>query len=284
MRIHTTQSGYFGDEVTRIADMHVHTDDSPDANIPATELLARASRAGLAAVGFVAHLDLDPEDFCYGGFDGDGYLRSLSTAARDIPETRLIRGLEIGEPHRFGDAARRLADYSQYDFITGALHTTKRAGMILGPDAFQGRDPIGIIGEYLTETVEMVTSADMDILAHFGLFRRGMALAGLDTSLDETELFPGKVDAILEVMTDRGIALEVNTSGLRRLEKVTYPIPSIIRRYRELGGELVTLGSDTHREPWIFFGLEEGRRLLLESGFRRAFIFSRRTPEAYPLD
>lgn len=267
-----------------VADMHVHTDDSPDANIPAAELLARATSEGLAAVGFVAHLDLDPDDFCYGGFDGEGYLRSLSAAERDIPETRLIRGIEVGEPHRFGDAARRLTDYSRYDFITGALHSTKRSGMILGPDAFQGRDPIGIVGEYLSETVEMVSSADMDILAHFGLFRRGMALAGLDTSLDETELFPGEVDAILEALVSRGIALEVNTSGLRRQEKVTYPIPSVIRRYRELGGELVTLGSDTHREPWIFFGLEAGRRLLLKNGFRRAFIFSRRTPEAYPLD
>ena len=270
--------------MTRIADMHVHTDDSPDADIPAVELLARAGEEGLAAVGFVAHLDLDPEDFCYGGFDGESYDRSLSLAEERESGTRLLRGIEVGEPHRFGESARRLADYTQYDFITGALHSTKRSGMILGPDAFRGWDPMGIIGEYLSETVEMVTSADMDILAHFGLFRRGMALAGLDTSLDETELFPGEVDAILEALVGRGIALEVNTSGLRRQEKVTYPIPSVIRRYRELGGELVTLGSDTHREPWVFFGLEAGRRLLLENGFRRAFIFSRRTPEAYPLD
>jgi len=266
-----------------LSDMHVHTDDSPDADIPARELLAGAGKAGLAAIGFVAHLDLDPDDFCYDGFDGEGYLQSLSDAERDVPGAMLLRGIEVGEPHRFGDAARKLADYSQYDFITGALHSTRSAGMILGPDAFRGRDPVGIIGEYLSETLEMVTSADMDILAHFGLFRRGMALSGVDTSLDETDIFPGEVDAILEALVSRGIALEVNTSGLRRLEKVTYPIPSILRRYGELGGELVTLGSDTHRDPWRFFGLEEGRRLLLEIGFSHAFIFTRRKQKAYPL-
>lgn len=270
---------------TGIVDMHVHTDDSPDAVIPAVELVRRGVAAGLGGLGFVAHLDLHPDDPCHGGFDGSSYRLSLDAAQEVAGEgIAMFRGLEVGEPHRFGDAARRLADYSVYDFIIGALHSTREAGMVLGPEAYRGADPMEVMGEYLSETVEMVTSADMDVLAHYGLFRRGMALAGHETSLDETRLFPGEVDATLTALIDRGIALEVNTSGLRRLEKTTYPIPSVVMRYRELGGELVTLGSDTHSDPWVFYGLEEGRRLLLETGFREAFLFRGRTPEAYPLD
>jgi len=267
----------------RITDMHVHTADSPDADIPAIELLERAAACGFAAVGFVAHLDLDPDDMCYGGFNREGYTRSLSSAEQRVPGMGLLRGIEVGEPHRFGDAAHRIADYSGYDFITGALHSVRNAGMILGPKPYANCDPIEVLDHYLAETLEMVTSADGDVLAPLGLFRRGMAMAGLDTSFDETELFPEEVDAILSALIDRKIALEVNTSGLRRFEKTTYPIPSVIRRYRQKGGQIITLGSDTHREPWVFYGLEEGRKLLLEIGYSEAYTFVNRTPESYSI-
>jgi len=266
-----------------IIDMHVHTDDSPDADIPAATLLARAAAEGLAGVGFVAHLDLNPDDYCYGGFNAEGYKRSLVRAEEKAQGTLLLRGIEVGEPHRFEDAAAKVADYSKFDFITGALHAVREGGMVLGPEAWGRSTPEEIIREYISETLEMTTTADMDVLAHFGLFRRGMAMAGLDTSFDETDLFPEEVDAVLGALIERKIALEVNTSGLRRLEKTTYPIPSVIRRYRQMGGRMITLGSDTHREPWVFYGLEEGRKLLLEIGFSEAYTFVNRTPESYSI-
>ena len=50
-------------------DMHVHTSDSPDAEIAAWELVRRGIQKGIASIGFVAHLDLNPADYCYGSFD-----------------------------------------------------------------------------------------------------------------------------------------------------------------------------------------------------------------------
>ncbi|MCD4700865.1 MAG: hypothetical protein K8S24_03315, partial [Candidatus Aegiribacteria sp.] len=61
-----------------LTDMHVHTSDSPDADIPAWQLVQQGIANNLAAIGFVAHRDLNPEDDCYGGFNAEDYDKSVA--------------------------------------------------------------------------------------------------------------------------------------------------------------------------------------------------------------
>jgi len=262
--------------------MHVHTSDSPDADIPAWQLVQKGTANNLGAIGFVAHLDLNPEDFCYDSFNADVYDESIIRARKESGGRLIVmKGLEIGEPHVYEKQLKNLIDYSNYDFITGALHSVEGIGMILGEEVFADGDPMEIVEEYYKETLRMVEVSDIDILAHMGLFRRGLALAGLNYDFNELELWPDTMDKILKVIIDRNIALELNTSGLRRKEKVTYPIPGILERFSELGGILVTVGSDTHREPHAFFGLERGAELLLKAGFREVYTFLDRVPQVF---
>lgn len=264
--------------------MHVHTSDSPDADISAWRLVRKGMENNLAAIGFVAHLDLNPEDFCYASFNAAAYDGSIIRARNESEGQLLVmQGLEIGEPHVYEKQVKSLVEYSNYDFITGALHSIEGIGMVLGKEVFADGEPMEIVEEYYSETLKMVEVSDIDILAHMGLFRRGMALAGLRHDFNEMQLWPETIDSILRVMIDRNIALELNTSGLRRREKMTYPIPAILKRFRALGGTLVTIGSDTHREPYVFYGLDRGAELLLKSGFRKIFSFLDRVPQAFEL-
>lgn len=267
-----------------LSDMHVHTSDSPDADIPAWSLVQKGIENNLGAIGFVAHLDLNPEDFCYGSFNAGTYDESITRARIESGgRVSVMKGLEVGEPHIYEEQVKKLVDYSNYDFITGALHSVKGIGMILGKEVFADGHSLEIVEEYYAETLRMVEVSDIDILAHLGLFRRGLALAGLKYDFNELQLWPETIDKILRVLIDRGIALELNTSGLRRKEKVTYPTPAILERFRGLGGTLVTVGSDTHREPHVFFGLERGAALLLKTGFRQVNTFLGRVPKAFEL-
>ncbi len=262
-----------------LIDMHVHTDDSPDADIPANELVARGLNMNLAGIGFVAHVDLDPEDYCYGGFEESIYNRSIDLARREAGNRILVlKGIEVGEPHIYEEQVKNLVDYSNYDFVTGALHSLAGIGMVLGSEIYADRDSLVIVEQYYNETLQMVKEADMDILAHMGLFRRGLALAGLEYDFNELELWPDTILHILEVIIDREIALELNTSGLRRKENITYPTMDILALYKNMGGQLITVGSDTHREPYIFYGLSEGRKLLIEIGFTETVFFRNRIP------
>jgi len=265
-----------------LIDMHVHTTNSPDAALTESELARRASGEGLFGLGFVAHLDFHPCDSCTGFFDGERYRAAVRDAQSHNPELLILCGVEVGEPHLYGSMAAETMRGRNFDFVIGALHWLDDQ-LILGPDAFKKASCLELIERYYRTTLEMLRDPQFDVLAHLGIFRRGMALAGLDTSVDETLLWPGLVQDVLGAVIARGIILELNTSGLRRREKTTYPSIPVLNLYRSMGGRHVTLGSDTHNDPWVFFGLEEGRKLLLESGFESCRYLQAGELRSYPL-
>ncbi len=267
--------------MTGYADMHVHTSSSPDADVPAAKLLEMAAGAGVSRVGFVAHLDIHPDDFCHGGFSEPEYLSELNHASENR-EVHLLRGLEIGEPHRFMDDAEKMFSREEYDFIIGALHWLGDR-MILDQEPFMEGDPFSLVERYYLETLDILEAGRISILAHPGIFRRGMARAGLDCGFSETELFPALIEEVLRKAISRDVALEVNTAGLRRPESTTYPVPSVLDLYRRLGGRMITLGSDTHRRDNAFFGLERGAALLEECGFTEYGFFQRYEYRSCPL-
>ncbi len=248
----------------KLIDMHVHTASSPDAVLSAHELCKMAKTNNIGILGFVAHLDLHPEDYCYNGFSEEDYLKELDLA--ENTGVTVLRGLEVGEPHLYLETASSLFKRENYDFLTGALHWLGNK-LIINESAFTDKTKIDLVEEYYLTTLKIVESCQIDILAHLGMFRRGIARAGLDTSFDEIRNFPSLLKQILNTMIEKKIVLEVNTSGLRRPEAVTYPGKNVLTLYKELGGTLITLGSDTHLTDKAFYGLSEGFSLLKECGF-----------------
>lgn len=240
---------------------------------------------GLDGVGFVAHVDFNPLDHCYGRFDPRGYRngfrRALGAVPRDGPV--LTQGIEVGEPHRFATEVEKATSGYEYDFVIGALHWVGKCLVLEKEPFLAAADPLELVEEYYRESVMMCETARFDSIAHVGIFRRGLGLARVDVDFDETKLFPQLLDELLRCLIDRGVSLELNTSGLRRRERTTYPTVRVLRRYHDLGGRLVSLGSDSHREPWIFHGLETGSAMLREVGFVEAFYFRRGDAVGYPL-
>ena len=78
---------------------------------------------------------------------------------------------------------------------------------------------------------------------------------------------PELYEPILEALVRSGTALEVNTSGLRQSPGETYPPEPVVARYRVLGGNAVTAGSDAHRANDFAFGLVDGYRVVARAGF-----------------
>ena len=268
----------------RIFDLHVHTPASPDAAVSPQELVTAAELLGLWGLGLVVHVDFHPDDYCTGGPDVAAYVAdSRRIAELAGPEgIRVATGLEVGEPHRFASSWEPVAAAEEWDFLTGALHWIG-SRLVLDETGYRGIDPMQVVEGYYEETLRVLRQCDIDVLAHMGIFRRGLALAGYGTGFDEVEEWPDLIDEVLGTMIEQGVALELNTAGLRRSEETTYPTRSVLERYRQLGGELVALGSDTHRRENAFFGIATGRDLLLDLGFREACYFSGRTPRLYRL-
>lgn len=251
--------------------MHVHTSSSPDAEIPAVELAGLGRSNNVGQIGFVAHLDLHPDDFCTGGFHEQKYMKELDLASEQ-QEIGVLRGIEIGEPHLFMAEASAMFTREKYDFVTGALHWIG-SDLILDETPFQSGNPMELVERYYRENLLIAGSGQVNILAHLGIFRRGMARAGLPVDFDETHLFPELLRELFTAMVDTGTVLEVNTAGLRRPERTAYPTASVLRLYSETGGEKTTLGSDTHMRKQVFFGLGEGADLIRRCGLGEAGFF-----------
>ena len=92
------------------------------------------------------------------------------------------------------------------------------------------------------------------------------------------ERFSQEIDAILQYLISHQIALEVNTAGLRMLG-FTNPHPDVIRRYREMGGELITVGSDGHVPEYLGYGFDRLPELLSDCGFDSYTVFRKGKPE-----
>ena len=91
------------------------------------------------------------------------------------------------------------------------------------------------------------------------------------------------IDAVLSALAEKGLALEINVSGLRQEIGRTLPDLPIIRRFRELGGEWVTVGSDAHRPEDVGRHIRDGLALAAEAGFRYYAVYENRTPQAHSL-
>ena len=107
--------------------------------------------------------------------------------------------------------------------------------LIIDESAFSYDIKLDLVEDYYLTTLKIVENCLIDILAHLGIFRRGIPRAELEASFDEISCFPKIIKKVLDTMIKRGIVFEINTSGLRRPEAVTYPNRSILVLYKELG-------------------------------------------------
>ena len=91
------------------------------------------------------------------------------------------------------------------------------------------------------------------------------------------------MDAILKYLVKKDIGLEVNTGGFKYGLGTTNPCPEIIRRYKELGGKIITLGSDAHEPNYLAYEFDKAAELIRSCGFSSYFIFKNRIPTELPL-
>ena len=137
-----------------------------------------------------------------------------------------------------------------------------------------------LLREYFENCLAVARWDKPDAIAHLGFLKRYAVRDGV--TLDYTP-YNDLIEEILRTLIATGKALEVNTSGFRYGLPEWIPGIEIWRRYRAMGGELVTIGSDAHRPEDIGAGHKEAQQMLRELGFTRFFYFRARKPVAVKL-
>jgi histidinol-phosphatase (PHP family) len=256
-------------------DAHLHTDLSPDSDVPIDAFAELAVQRGIDELAITDHVDFEP------GAPATTYTTyaQRERVVREAAERWADRGVAI----RFGvevtwdsryatDIREHLASHA-YDFVIGSVHVYRdsvyAAGHVAGWVA--GRTLPDIVAPYFDEVLAAARSGWFDALGHLDFVKRYLAPHVTATDLAGA---PELYEPILRALVETGTALEINTSGLRQAAGETYPSAAIVARYRELGGRAVTVGSDAHRKEAFAWGLGDGYAAAAGAGFE-ALAFRR---------
>ena len=249
-------------------DAHVHTNLSPDSNVPIDDYAASALGRGIAEIAITDHVDFEPgaPAFAFTTFeDRERIVRGA--AERWGPRGVQIRfGVELTYDRTWeADIRDHLARYA-YDFTIGSVHD--RVGSQYHPARVaawcEGRSLEEIVAPSFDEVVAAARSGLFDAIGHIDGVKRYLFPYIRPAAL---EAAPELYEPILHALVDSGTALEVNTSGLRYSIERSFPHPAIVARFRELGGRAVTVGSDAHRIDQLSWGLADGYAIATEAGF-----------------
>lgn len=254
---------------TAYADMHTHTTHSPDGRSSPDEMCESAYRQGLLSIDISDHCDVNrnAELHCF-----ERSTKSITDALRLKGEydgkVKVLCGIEIGNAHWDIELANKCAAIKGIDCIIGSVHRIMYEGeeIIHTKADFGGmtHDKInGICEKYFADILEMLDVIKPDILAHpTYTFRYMVGKHGLELNVKDYSTY---VDRILKRLISCGTALEVNTSIVQ--DKIADYDIYVLERYYELGGRLVTLGSDAHEKTKVANAFDIAAKELCRIGF-----------------
>ena len=261
-----------------LVDYHTHTRFSADSQAPMADQCRAAIEKGVAQIAFTEHEDYNPKDETSFYFQHADYLRELARCREMFAGQLIIRaGIEISEPHTHAERAAEVLSKYEWDFVLGSLHwmhgsvnaftnafTNYKSGW---REAFR---------DYFTEMITLAQVGDFDILSHIDYpARYNRDVIGEHYDIGDYEEI---IREVLRQVVTTGKGIEINTSAWRKSLPDPNPPAKVIKWYRELGGEILTVGSDAHTPKDISVGIERALGIARDAGFTHIATFERRQP------
>ena len=269
------------------ADMHMHTWFSTDSEASPCDMAEEAVRKGLKTICFTDHFDKDDLEWGEEGiFDVDAYFAEMQELQKEYAGKLNIRiGIELGLRTYLKEYYEELMKKYPFDFIIGSVHNVpykKDAGgnlVYTDPAAeklFADRTDKEAYRLMMETTLENVKTFDcFQTLGHLDYVERYGKTRKKEYSYAE---FSDIIDEILKLLIEKEKGLEVNAAGLKYGLPFAHPHPDILKRYRKLGGEIITIGADAHKPEHIAYDFSRVEEILKACGFKYYTEFSKQKP------
>ena len=259
------------------ADMHMHTWFSTDSEACPRDMADEAVRKGLKTICFTDHFDKDDLEWGEEGiFDVDAYFVEMQKLQEEYAGKLNIRiGIELGLRTYLKDYYEELTKKYPFDFVIGSVHNVPykkdAEGNILYTDPaaeklFTDRTDKEAYRLMMETTLENVRTSDcFQTLGHLDyVVRYGKSREKEYSYTDYADI----IDEILKLLIEKEKGLEVNSAGLKYGLPFAHPHPDVLKRYRELGGEIITIGADAHKPEHIAYDFAKAEEILKSCGFK----------------
>lgn len=257
-------------------DYHVHSSFSGDCRYSMEDMVKGALQKNIKTLCFTDHIDYD-----YGNdeidfvFDKDDYFKELKRMKSNYwGQIEVLSGIELGmQPHLVDNIQKKIS-LDNFDFIIMSIHTVMGKEMHEG-ELFANRNLLDAYFLYYNELYEVLDKFnDFDIVGHINLIDR--YVKHMNNKTIKLEEYKDYIEKVLRKIIDKNKGIEINTSGIRYGINSYLPSVEILKLYKELGGEIITIGSDSHTPEHIGFDYHEAVELLRELNFKYLTIFKNR--------
>ena len=269
------------------ADMHMHTWFSTDSEACPCDMADEAVRKGLKTICFTDHFDKDDLEWGEEGiFDVDAYFVEMQKLQEEYAGKLNIRiGMELGLRTYLKDYYEELTKKYPFDFVIGSVHNVPykkdAEGNILYTDPaaeklFTDRTDKEAYRLMMETTLENVRTSDcFQTLGHLDyVVRYGKSREKEYSYTDYADI----IDEILKLLIEKEKGLEVNSAGLKYGLPFAHPHPDVLKHYRELGGEIITIGADAHKPEHIAYDFAKAEEILKSCGFKYYTEFFEQKP------
>ncbi len=258
-------------------DCHVHSSFSGDSDMDSGVACEKAVEKGLRGIVFTDHYDEDYPDYNENFLiEFDDYSKHMALLKEQFKgRLNVLMGVEAGiQPHVIEKICNVVSTY-EFDFVIASIHIIDRMDPYAGA-YYQGKTKEQAFSRYLEEILHCSKLyKNYDVLGHIGYVRRYGGYS--DNSLRHAD-HCDVIDEILKTVISDGKGIEVNTSGYRNGLGSPIPDYDIVKRYKELGGEILCLGSDAHYTEHIGADFDKTKANLLDLGFKYLVHYEKRKP------
>lgn len=274
-----------------LIDCHTHTQFSVDSEADINDMVNRACELGLAAYAITDHCECNcfyPKEHYKGNMFSDYFsycddFESSVSAVTYLKEKydgrlNLICGTEMGQATHDFETAEKIVSDKRLDFVIGSMHQLPGVEDFAFIDykKYSADGIYDLLERYFKEIYKLCKWGKFDILGHLTYTLRYIkGNFGFDADISR---FDDIIAESFREIIHNGCGIEINTSGLRQNYGDTFPSLKYVKLYRELGGEILSVGSDAHTVEDLGKGIADGAEIARLSGFTHLCYFKQRKP------
>ena len=279
-----------------LIDCHTHTQFSMDSEADIDSCIRKAIDIGLTAYAITDHCECNawyPEhhysvtdniDYFNYEQDFNNSLNAITVRKEKYRNFNLICGIEMGQATQDTEIAKKISSDERIDFIIGSMH------QIRGEKDFyyidyenMSMDSIyNLLERYFTEIYELCKMNCFDVIGHLTYCLRYMKCR--NNINPDISRFDDIIAESFRLLAYNGKGIEINTSGIRQGCGNAFPSEKYVRLFRDMGGEIISVGSDAHTVEDIGKDISSAIYTAKAVGFTHLCYFKKHKPYFINID